>query len=560
MKTETDIDKDNQIKKGDAAFLMQGSLLAIASIISRIVGLLYRLPMTTIIGKRGNDFYGTAFEIYNIMLIISSYSIPLAVSKLVATRMAKHEVKNAFRVLKGALIFATFSGGSAALIMWFGADFFTGTLLKTPLATIALKVLAPVVFIVAILGVLRGFFQGLNTMLPSAVSQIVEQIINAVVSLVAAFLLVDYGTKVGTVLMDPDGFRAAYGAAGGTLGTAAGAFAALIVMLIVFLIYRDSFKKRIIRDHSKHILSYGSLIYLLAITIIPVLLSTTLYNIGSIINQGVFKNIANMQKYDPKMISEWWGVFAGQYHVLINVPISIASAIAASSVPSLTTAFHEGDMPRVKRQIVTATRFIMIISAPCTVGIGVLGGPIMKLLFSDYDETSAVMMTIGAAAVLFFSLSTLSNGLLQGIDKMHLPVLHATVALVAQTVALVILMQGFHLHIYAVILANTFYGLLMCLLNSHALKKYAKTKINIRRTYLIPVEASAIMGVIVFFTYRLLHMLTRSNAVSCVVGIAMGVVSYTIILLLMHGISEYELMALPKGKKLLRIFKKLHMI
>ncbi len=559
-KDTTEIDKENQIKKGDAAFLMQGSLLAAASIVSRIVGLLYRLPMTAIIGKRGNDFYGTAFEIYNIMLIISSYSIPLAVSKLVATRVAKHEIKNAFRILKGSLMFATLSGGSAALIMWFGADYFTGTLLKTPLATIALKVLSPVVFIVAILGVLRGFFQGLNTMLPSAVSQIIEQIINAIVSLTAAFLLVDYGTKVGTVLMDPEGFRAAYGAAGGTLGTAAGAFAALIVMIIVYLAHYGRFKKRLLRDHSKHELSYSSMAYLLAVTIIPVLLSTTLYNIGSIINQGIFKNIATFQSYDPKQISEWWGVFAGQYHVLINVPISIASAIAASCVPSLTTSFHAGDLSRVKRQIVTATRFIMIIAAPATVGMGVLGGPIMMLLFSDFDKTSATMMNVGAIAVLFFSLSTLSNGILQGIDKMRLPVLHAAVALVAQTIALIVLMNVFHLHIYAVILANAFYGLLMCLLNNAAIHKYARTRVNIRKTYLIPVEASGVMGVAVYFAYRLMHALTRSNAVSCVVGIAVGVIVYAIVLLLMHGMSEHELRALPKGKTIVRIAKKLHMI
>ena len=151
-------------------FLVQGSILAIASIISRIVGLIYRVPLTAIIGKSGNNYYGTAFEIYSIILIISSYSLPLAVSKLVATRMERGEVKNTMKVLKGSLLFAIISGGSFMCIVFFLADFFT-EVLKTPLASIALRVLAPVILVVAVLGVFRGFFQGLHTMMPSAISQ-----------------------------------------------------------------------------------------------------------------------------------------------------------------------------------------------------------------------------------------------------------------------------------------------------------------------------------------------------------------------------------------------------
>ena len=183
-------------KNSDASFLLQGSILAIASFISRIVGLIYRMPLKAIIGKVGNDYYGTAFSIYNIILIISSYSIPLAVSKLVAARMGRGHVKDAYRVFKGALFFAFVSGGTGALILYFGADFFTGTLLKTPLSAIALKILAPTLFVVAILGVFRGFFQGLNTMIPSAFSQVAEQILNAIVSIVAAYMLYSYGKNV----------------------------------------------------------------------------------------------------------------------------------------------------------------------------------------------------------------------------------------------------------------------------------------------------------------------------------------------------------------------------
>ncbi len=552
--------EDNASRKNDSVFLVQGSILAAASIISRVVGMIYRLPMTAIIGKRGNDFYGTAFELYNILLIISSFSIPLAVSKLVASRMSKGQVKNAVRVLRASMLFASVSGGLAAVILFFGADYFTGTLLRTPLSAIALRVLSPVLFIVAVVGVLRGFFQGLNTMIPSAVSQIAEQIVNAIISVIAAYMLFETGRRVGAILGDKEGYAAAYGAAGGTLGTAVGSIAALIVMMLVFLVYRGHFKRRIEKDSTRHPERYRDLIIVLVKTIIPVLLSATLYNISGIIDQGIFKNIAHMQGYDSKQISEWWGVFTGQYKVLSNVPISIAYSIAASSVPSLTMAFNSGRMHSVRRQINLATRFIMLISFPSAVGMGVLGGPLMMLLFADADSSSAIIMILGAASVVFYSLSTLTNGLLQGIDEMRTPVINAAAALVLQTVFLYGAMMIFDLHIYAVVLANTFYAFMMCVLNGYAVIKTSGARQDIRSTYIIPLQASVLMGIAVFVVYHVLHSVFGSNAFSCILGIISGGAIYFVLILLMGGISEEELNAMPMGSVLVRVGKRMGLL
>ena len=135
-------------KKSSTSFLVQGSILAMASIISRIIGLVYRIPLTAIIGNKGNDYYGCAFEIYNILLIISSYSLPLAVSKLVSADMSLGRKKNVYRILKCALIFGLVSGTIAALILFFGAEFITGTIMKTPYSIFAVKVLVPTLIVV----------------------------------------------------------------------------------------------------------------------------------------------------------------------------------------------------------------------------------------------------------------------------------------------------------------------------------------------------------------------------------------------------------------------------
>lgn len=547
-------------KKSSSSFLLQGSILAIASIISRIIGLVYRIPLTSIIGKTGNDYYGTAFEIYNIILLISCYSIPLAVSKMVAERMSKKRADAAYQVLKSALVFAFISGTTAMLIVFLGADFFTGTLLKTPLSNIALKILAPTILLVAIVGVFRGFFQGLNTMMPSAVSQIVEQLVNAVVSVVAAYFLFSYGAKVGAVLGNENNYAAAYGAAGGTLGTMSGAFGALLFVLFIFFIYRKHFIRKIRRHPGEHTESFAHLMKTFVMIMIPVLLSTTIYNISSIIDNGIFKNIAHLQGYSASDISEWWGVFTGQYKVLINVPISIASAMAASCVPSLTAAYHAKERQNVRSQIQMATRFIMVISIPSAVGMAVLAQPIMRLLFNDSDVLSGRMMIAGAAAIVFYSLSTLSNGLLQGIDRLKIPVKNAAVSLVLHILFLIACMEFFHLHIYAVVLANSFYALCMCVLNGAAVLKYSGARQNIRKTYLIPLVASAVMGVAVFGIYQLLMMTVKSNAAAVIISIVIGVIVYAAALLLMKGLTEEELKKFPKGYLLVKIAKKFHLM
>lgn len=119
-------------KKNDTSFLVQGSILAIASLVSRVIGLVYRIPLTAIIGDHGNDYYSCAYEIYSLLLLISSYSLPMAVSKMVSARISNGEKQNAYRVFKGAMIFALFTGTAACMIVFFGAEELT-RLFKTPL-------------------------------------------------------------------------------------------------------------------------------------------------------------------------------------------------------------------------------------------------------------------------------------------------------------------------------------------------------------------------------------------------------------------------------------------
>ncbi len=551
---------DNKGRKNRAGFLMQGSILAIASIISRIIGLVYRIPMTEIIGDAGNDYYGSAFQIYNILLIISSYSLPLAVSKLVSANSSQGRRRNVYRILKCALIFALVSGTAAALILFFGAEYITETIMRTPLSIFAVQTLIPVLVIVAVLGVMRGFFQGLGTMMPSAVSQILEQLANAVVSIWAAYVLFSYGTKVGAILGDAENYGSAYGAAGGTIGTGVGALVAFLFSAFVMAVYLKRYKKKMKKERKENVDSYGTIFRVLLLTIVPVLLSTTIYNCNALLDQAVYKNIAVLQGYQSSEYGILNGIYTGKYQVLINVPIAIASALAASSVPAVSAAFTGGKRKEVRMQISLAIRFIMVIAFPCAVGMGVLAGPIMQLLFRDSSDTAALMLQLGSVTILFSSLSTLSNGLLQGINRMKEPIRNALAALVLHLLVLVGLMWFLDWNIYAVVIANAAFGLIMCILNGRSLRRYSGYRQEVKRTFLVPAIASAGMGVVVFLVYRLVMYLIRINAAATIVSILAGIVTYFVLLLMFRGVTEKELLRFPKGKLLVSVARRMHLM
>ena len=553
-------------RKNESGFLVQGSILAIASIISRMIGLIYRIPLTAIIGDVGNDYYGAAMEVYSILLLISSYSLPLAVSKLVSTRVARGQRKNAYRIFKGALLFALISGTVAGLIIYFGAGIIT-ELLKTPLSIFAMRVLAPTLLVVAILGVIRGFFQGMGTMMPSAMSQLLEQILNAVVSVWTAYMLYGYGTRIGAVLGNSEHYGEAFGAAGATVGTGAGAMIALVFVLFVFLVYKPVYKRQMQRDRSNETESYGTVFLVLVLTIVPVLLSTTIYNISSILDQGIFKNVAAAQGYEELTRSTMWGVFQGKYKTLINVPIALASALAASSVPSIATAFASRDIGQVRRKIRMAIRFGMVVAIPCTVGMAVLASPLIELLFpakgtagEEANLLAANLLRTGAISVLFYSLSTLSNGILQGVNRMRIPVYNALISLILHIGVLVGLMYVLDWNIYAVVIANAFFSLMMCILNGLAIRKYLHYRQELLRTFLIPAFCSVVMGAAVYGVYFGLMKAVSSNTAAVAAAIVTGVLVYGVLMLLLRGLEESELRAFPGGRFLVKAAKKLHLL
>ena len=564
MEGDTQDNMDNQLtpksrKKGNKArsgsnFVVQGSILAVAGILVRIIGLAYRVPLTRTIGEEGNGYYAAAYNVYAIMLLLSSYSLPLAVSKMVSARMATGETEGVHRILRAALIYATIVGGLGCAIVWFGADFFANTFFGMPLSKYALLPLAPTIWIMAYLGVFRGYFQGHKTMIPTSVSQILEQIINAVVSVGAAIWLSELAAKS----LEDDSTRRAYGAAGGTIGTGAGALFALVILLIWFFVSYKSYA-RVGSGEKKKKESYKQITRLLIYNVVPVIASTAVYNINSIIDTSIFGNLMQYLGSAKVDNAKQYGIYTGYYLLLINVPVAISNALSSSLIPTLSQATAARERGKVRETIATSIRFSMLVALPCAVGLAVLSEPIITMLFGR-NETATMLLRIGSIAVVLYSLSTITNAVLQGTNHMSLPVKNSVISLIIHCIALVAMIMFFHLGIYSLVFANVVFALCMCILNARQMRRYLRYRQEIVKTYIGPALASITMGVVTYLVYTGFSRFIRRGSLAVLVAILAAMLSYAIAVVKFHVINEVELRAMPKGRGLVRIFKKMHLM
>lgn len=545
---------------GESNFVVQGSILAIASIVVRIIGIAYRIPMINIIGDEGMGYYGTAFNVYNIALLLSSYSLPLAVSKMVSVRLARKQYRNSVRILRAALVYATVVGALAAAVIWFGADFFAREVFFMPYAAFALKTLAPTVWIMAYLGVFRGYYQGQGTMVPTALSQVFEQIVNAIVSVAAGSWLFNQAIKVEILKGESgSGYSNSWGAAGGTIGTGAGAFTALVFLLLLFAAYQRTIRKKVRRDRSGSLESYGTITKILFFTVVPVVVSSAIYNVNSVLDNGLLAYNFKSLGMEEEFISQW-GVYTGKYHLLINVPMAVSNALSSSLIPSVSRAVATGDRRMVKKKVAAAIRFSLLIAIPSAVGLTVLAGPLNNLLFSGDNDLAVQMTLYGSIAVVFYSVSTVTNAILQGIDRMRLPIVHALTALVLHLAAMEVMVLVFHMGIFSMVFANILFAVIMCFLNHRSIRKILGYRQEVKKTILLPAAASAVMGAAAVGVYKLIHLGIQSNAVCTLGAVAAAVAVYGVLLVKLGCLDEDELHQMPGGTRLLQVFRKLRLM
>ena len=533
-------------------FLKQGTILAMAGLFTRLIGMVYRVILTRIVGNEGMAYYNTAYEIYNLALLISTYSVPVAVSKIVAGYDHKGQHNNSYRVFRVGLIVSSVIG----LIMSFLLLLFSNqlaTFMKWPSAAIPLRVLAPTIFVFSLMGIIRGYFQGKKTNVPTSISQIVEQIFNAIFSIVAALLLMKAHQDTAEV--------AAYGAAGGTTGTLMGAIFGLVFLVFVFHLNSAYFTRQSIKDHTHALDSDSYIAKTLLLTMLPIILSQTVYQISGILDNYIFSDIMFRKGMTESAKAVLYEAYSNKYKWLYNLPVAIASSFGVTIVPVLSAAFAGKDIETVREKCHSAIKINMIVAIPAAVGLGVLSGPILKMLFhNSADELSPMLMKAGCVAVVFFALSTLTNGILQGVNLLRIPIRHATISLIIHIPLLILLIGPLDMGAYGLVAGNCTYGLTVCILNQITMSRRLGYVQEIRTTFIVPLEAAGGMGIVAWGIHKIFFMLIKSNTVATLIALVFAVTAYFTLLILFKGVSEQELAGFPKGKKLVMIAKKMRLM
>ncbi len=552
----------NSVRKKDNDFLVQGGILAIASLLVRVIGLIYRIPMQHIIGSEGNGYYSTAFQVYSIMLLLSSYSLPLAVSKLVSARVSVGRWKESRKLLLVGLVFGVVSGLFFACVTYFGADFFCSVLLNAPMASIALKYLAPTVFLMGALGVLRGFFQGLQTTKPTAVSQILEQIVNAVISVVMALLLFNHGKDMET-LSGITSYPAAWGAAGGTIGTGIGALVALLYFIWAFYGYEKSFIRHIKEDEHTRTKRYSKLFTQLVGTAVPIIFSSLILDCVVIVDEALFNGAMRHFLMEEAEYVKIWGSYDSAFLTLVRLPVSLMTALGAALVPSLSAAFAEQDKEQIINKIDLTVRITMILSIPVSFGMMAIGGNLAKLLYgSSIISDAQNYLVAGGLCVIFSAMATVSNAILHGLDEMKKPVIHSLIAFAVHFAFVMLFLYVFKIGIYAVIISYMIFNAVIMVMNLIEIYRLTGYSIAPFKMVLYPCIASMAMVIlclgITFLVSRTLSG-TWMHLFVVMLGLLFGCVLYFVIIFKAGIITRRDMKQLPYGKKLSKIPEKLRL-
>ncbi|MCD8090146.1 MAG: polysaccharide biosynthesis protein [Clostridiales bacterium] len=532
--------------KKTGSFVKQAAILAAASMIVRLLGFAYRVPLTNMIGDEGNGIYAAGYYIYTFFLILSSSGLPAAISKMISEKVALGEYKNADKIFRVSLITAGTLGLIGTAIMFFGAEWLA-SVIGSPRSVYTLISLAPTVFICAIMSVYRGWFQGLNTTVPTAVSQVVEQIFNAFFSVYLAWLLIGYGVEMG--------------AAGGTMGTGIGALAGLIAIVIFSFVTKKHYRAIFSDDRGGYAVEEGRQIAArLFKTAVPIITGTAIFSMTNLIDMKiVMSRLAASGAFTSQEADILYGQLTGKYVTLTTLPVSISTALATAVLPNIAASMAIHDKKAVKAKVNTSLRLTMTISIPAAIGMGVLADQILRLLFPNYPE-GGELLAIGAISIIFLALYQIETGILQGMGRVYMPAVNALIGALIKIPLNYILIVIPQINVKGAVISTIGCYIVAALLNMLALKKAAGIKYDFGSIIIKPLIASLVMGAGCLGFYKLAYTVLPYNSVCTILAILAAIVIFVIVLALLKGFKREDLTLLPMGGKMISALEKFNLI
>ena len=519
----------NKVKKNGGSFVKQAAILAVAGILVRLLGFLYRLPLTNMIGDEGNGIYSAGYYLYNMFLIMSSAGLPVAISKMVSEKLALGEYTNAKKIFRTSFFVAGGLGLICTIAMFLGANAFCKAI-GSPRSYYCILTLAPTVFIVSVMAVFRGYFQGFNSTVPTAISQIVEQILNAVFSVYLAWILVKTSVELG--------------AAGGTAGTGIGALAGLVTLVVIFFTSRKG------REITSNLFKIA----------IPVITGTAIFSMTNLIDMVMVNSrLAAIGTYTAEEIDALYGQLTGKYVTLSTMPVAISTALATAVIPSIAGSVVRKEHELVQAKVDTTLRLTMIISIPAAIGLGALGPQILQMLFPNYSD-GGMLIRVGSISVVFLALSQISTGVLQGVGKVNAPAWNALWGSIAKIPVNYFLIAIPEINIIGAVISTTVCYIIASLLNFRALIKATGVRPDFVGMLVKPSIASIIMGVFSLLSYHLLYKFMPSNLVCTLLAIVVAIVVFVVAMICVKGFAREDLQMVPMGGKIIRFLEKINRI
>lgn len=516
-------------------FLQGTALLALATAIVKIIGALYKIPLNAIIGKQGFGYFNTAYEIYNVLLMISTAGLPVAMSRMIsqaASLQHYRQVRRIYATARGIFLGLGIVGGAAMTCFCRQLAQFQ----NQPDAWAAIGCLGPSVLLICIMSTFRGYFQGQGNMLPTSVSQVLEAVVKLIVGMIAALVLLK---STGSVPL---------AAGGAILGVTA---SCLVSAMYLFAVFRKSFAALPDSEETPDTFSAtakGLLIIAVPITIgsaglqLLTMLETKIY-MGRLLASGLSQDAADDMR----------GIY-GMTQTIFNMPCAFITPITISIIPAITAHLTLLNYREARLTEESAARITGLISMPCGVGLAVLARPITALLGGYTGEDlalAATLMRILGVTVIFNAVVLVTTAIMQAHGHAGRPVINMFIGGLLKLLAVYILTGNPNIGIVGTPVGTLLCYAMISVLNLISIRSLIHDTPAIVRNLIRSALAAAGMGGVVYAVYYLFTRIgVGSSLILCAVPIVAGVVVYLIAAVVLKAITREDCLLLPKGEKI----------
>jgi len=536
-------------KNRSTGFFESTFVLMLSSIIVKVIGAFFTIPLTNLYGADGTGIYNVAYYIYTAMLTISTAALPVAVSKMVAESIALGRHSEARRI--GSVALSSFSaiGLVFSLAMIVFADGFV-SIAKNAAARESVIVIAPTIFFMCIVSAIRGYYQGTSNMVPTAVSQVIEALGKLVFGLGFAYYFMKKGYGLEIVVA---------GAIGGvTLGTV------LSTAYLVFVRLRDKRSDREempVSTEADRGLTYGTILKKLLALSLPITIGASVLSITNLIDTFVvLRRLQDGCLMTDVAANHLYGVY-GMASKLFNMPQTIVVAIGISVIPGISAALAVFEEKKARALTESAFRLTSLLAFPCAIGLAVLSQPILSMLYynklADAIEASPLLVYL-TPAVFLVAMVSVTNAVLQGSGKIWVPVVTVTVGGIIKLVTNYVLVGTPGININGAPIGTCLcYGVIMILNLIYIRMRIVR--FSPVKVFLKPLAASAVMGVFAWLVYSPLSAIFSGgfmmHSVAVLLTVALSAVIYALMLIVLKALPKEDVLMLPKGKKIAALLK-----